>query len=76
MDRHSWIRIGMALKAALGDAGFELWDAWSSTGAKYDASEMHAQWRSFQAEGGISTGTLFYFAKRHGWRPPARQRQR
>jgi hypothetical protein len=72
IDRHSWIRIGMALKAALGNPGFELWDAWSSTGTKYDASEMHAQWRSFPADGRITAGTLFFLAKQHGWRPPPR----
>jgi hypothetical protein len=78
IDRHSWIRIGMALKAALGDAlGFELWDAWSSTGTKYDAGQMPAQWRSFPPDGRITAGTLFYFAKQHGWQPPrAAQRQR
>ena len=67
-------KIGMAVKAALGDAGFELWDAWSSTGTKYDASEMRSQWRSFQAEGGITAGTLFHFAKQHGWQQPRAQR--
>jgi putative DNA primase/helicase len=66
----------MSIKAALGDAGFEIWDAWSSTGTKYHAGEMQSQWRSFQAEGGITAGTLFYLAGQHGWMPPARQRQR
>ena len=75
LDRPSWIRIGMALKAALGDAGFELWDNWSSTGTKYDASQMPAQWRSFPEQGSITAGTLFYFAKQHGWTPRATQRQ-
>jgi hypothetical protein len=76
LDRHSWIRIGMAIKAALGDAGFQLFDDWSSTAtAKYHAGEMTAQWRSFEPTR-ITAGTLFYFAKRHGWTPPARtQRQ-
>jgi hypothetical protein len=69
IDRHSWIRIGMALKAALGNPGFELWDAWSSTGTKYDAGQMHDQWRSFPADGRITAGTLFYFATQHGWKP-------
>jgi hypothetical protein len=77
LDRHSWIRIGMALKATLGDAGFELWDAWSSTGETYDAGQMQAQWRSFPEHGSITAGTLFYVAKQHGWTPPrAAQRQR
>jgi hypothetical protein len=77
IDRQSWIRIGMALKAALGNSGFELWDGWSSTGTKYDAREMHDQWRSFPENGRITAGTLFYFARQHGWMPPrAAQHQR
>jgi hypothetical protein len=75
LDRHSWVRIGIAIKAALGDAGFQLWDNWSSTGTKYDASQMQAQWRSFPEQGSITAGTLFYFAKQHGWTPRATQRQ-
>jgi hypothetical protein len=28
-DRELWIRIGMAIKSALNEAGFDLWDRWS-----------------------------------------------
>jgi hypothetical protein len=68
---HTWLTMGMALKAALGDAGFQLWDDWSSTAAgKYHPGEMVAKWQSFEAEGGITAGTLFHFARQHGWQPP------
>jgi putative DNA primase/helicase len=33
-DRDIWIRCGMAIKAELGEAGYELWDQWSSTSDK------------------------------------------
>lgn len=28
-DRDTWLRMGMAIKSELGEAGFELWDNWS-----------------------------------------------
>lgn len=67
-----WVTVGLAIKAALGDAGFELWNDWSaSAAAKYDARLMQAKWDSFEPTR-ITAGTLFYFAKQHGWTPPAR----
>jgi putative DNA primase/helicase len=66
-DYHSWVQIGMALKAELGDAGFELWDRWSAASPKYDARQMAAKWRSFSGRG-ITAGTLFHIARQHGWR--------
>jgi hypothetical protein len=66
-DYSSWVQIGMALHAELGDAGFELWDSWSSGSPKYDAGQMAAKWRSFSGRG-ITAGTLFHLARQHGWR--------
>jgi hypothetical protein len=71
-DYHTWVQLGMALKSALGDAGFERWDRWSSGSPKYDARQMEAKWRSFSAQGGITAGTLFHLARQHGWRPRRR----
>jgi hypothetical protein len=65
---HDWVRVGMALKSALGDAGFELWDKWSSGSPKYPGRrETEAKWRSFSGQG-VTVGTLFHIAKLHGWR--------
>ncbi len=69
-EYHTWVQVGMALKAALGEDGFAMWDEWSSASPKYDTAQMPTKWRSFQAEGGITAGTLFHFAKEHGWQPP------
>jgi hypothetical protein len=66
-DYYTWVQVGMALKAALGEDGFELWDSWSSSSPKYDARQMEAKWRSFSGQG-ITAGTLFHFARQHGWR--------
>ena len=37
LPRDEWARIAMALKSELGDAGFEVFDAWSQSGATYNA---------------------------------------
>ena len=66
-DYHSWVSVGMALKAELGDAGFELWDRWSASSPKYDARQMAAKWRSFSVRR-ITAGTLLHLARQHGWR--------
>jgi hypothetical protein len=67
-DYHSWVQIGMALKAALGDAGFELWDHWSAGSPKYAGAQVLAsKWRSFSGQG-ITAGTLFHLARQHGWK--------
>ena len=69
-----WIEIGMAVHAELGEAGFSVWDYWSSKGSKYpgargsNGTETH--WKSFKPGGGITGATLFKRAKDAGWRSP------
>jgi len=76
-DRQQWIDCGMALH----DAGtstnqlehaYTLWDEWSQQSqAKYKASDMPVQWRSFKpTEAGIKLGTLFHHATNSGWKRP------
>jgi hypothetical protein len=65
-DRDRWVRVGMAIKAALGDAGFDLWDTWSRTSVRYRQADAKRAWRSFRPDGGITLGTLFYEAKQNG----------
>jgi len=66
-----WIELGMAIQAALGEAGFGVWDYWSSKGSKYPGRrELETHWKSFKAGGGITGATLFKRAKDAGWRPP------
>lgn len=64
-----WVNIGMALQDKFGDAGFGLWDSWSSAGADYKAHEMYKKWRTFKNDGGITIATLFDHARLSGWRP-------
>lgn len=69
-DRDTWIRIGMAVKAALGNKGYDCWDKWSGRGDKYRGKkETLAQWESMGADGGVGPGTLVHEARAAGWQP-------
>jgi putative DNA primase/helicase len=65
----SWLALGMAL-AALGEAGRELWHAFSKRSNKYNEAETDRKFASFSSSGNVTLGTLFYWAKQHGWTPP------
>ena len=68
-----WLAAGMALHCGEADGciddGLGLWRAWSETDPdRYRVGECAAKWRGFDAEGGRTLGTLFWLAKRYGWR--------
>ena len=63
-DRDLWLRIGMAIKAGMGEDGFELWDHWSRSSARYRGTDARDVWRSLRPDGGISLATLFFEAER------------
>jgi hypothetical protein len=65
---NDWTAVGMALSNETGgsDDGDTLYDAWSSTGKKYDGRKATAaKWASFRSdcEGGYTIGTLFMMAE-------------
>jgi hypothetical protein len=66
-DRDLWLQCGMALKDELQEAGRPLWDEWSRQSVKYNEQDQDAAWRSFRSNG-IGIGTVFYHARRAGWR--------
>ncbi len=70
LDRETWVRLAMAIKAELGADGFDLWDAWSQAAKGYSATDAHDTWRSVKAGGRVGIGTLFRLAKQHGFRFP------
>lgn len=73
LDYDSWVRIGMAIKGALGDEGWPLFESWSATSSKNDAKTTAKSWRSFAPQR-IGAGTLYKLALDNGWRPePALQ---
>lgn len=65
-DYWIWLRVGMALKYELGDAGFDVWDQWSCKDDKYDSGEMAYKWNSFNS-GGVTAGTLIRYAQEGGF---------
>jgi putative DNA primase/helicase len=69
-DYGEWIQVGMALKAALGEAGLAVWDYWSAKGAKYPGAQLLARkWASFKGDG-VTEATVFKLAIAAGWTPP------
>lgn len=63
-----WVRIGMALKGALGEDGADLFATWSAQSAK-DVPETTAKaWASFRPTS-IGAGTIYHHAIERGWRP-------
>jgi putative DNA primase/helicase len=66
-DRDLWVRMAMAIKSELGDAGRDLWLDWSSQSERYRPRDALAVWRSIRGEG-VTIGTLIHEAKAHGWK--------
>ncbi len=58
----------MAVKSALGDAGFTTWDAWSQSADNYNERAARDVWRSLN-DGAIGPGTLVHIARSYGWQP-------
>lgn len=60
MEHDEWVKVGMALfhQYEGGTEGLNLWDEWSSQGAKYDAELVDIKWRSFKEVGAKRTTTF------------------
>lgn len=69
-----WVEVGMALKHQFGDAGFEVWDSWSSQApAKYPGTEaLLKRWGSFKQNPNVKPVTVRTVFKRayEAWSPP------
>jgi predicted P-loop ATPase len=68
-----WIGIGMALKSALGEDGFGLWDYWSSKGGeRYPGSDkLQTHWKSFAGADADGAMVIFKMARKgKRWSPP------
>ncbi len=65
-----WVRVGMGLHHTFGggQTGLDMWDCWSSNGAKYKPDECDHKWQTFgKRENPVRLGTLIKLA---GWHPP------
>jgi hypothetical protein len=61
----------MAIHDATGGTGFDVWDAWSGVGTKYNGDAMSAHWHSFgRSANPVRVGTLIHYAEAGGWRMP------
>jgi Primase C terminal 2 (PriCT-2)/Bifunctional DNA primase/polymerase, N-terminal len=68
LDYDSWVRIGMALKGAIGEDGWDLFASWSATSRK-DVPEVTLKtWASLKPER-IGAGTIYHHALAGGWSP-------
>ncbi len=68
-DRDIWVRVGMAVKSALGEDGFGYWDDWASFSPSYSKTDAKDVWKSISPDGGITIKTLFCIAKEYGYQP-------
>lgn len=67
-DREEWVRIGMAIKSELGDAGFGLFEDWSKTAPeKFNPKACRDTWKSIKSGGAITLGTLIHHAQKRGF---------
>lgn len=67
-DRETWVRMGMAIKSEMGDAGFDTWETWSQQADSFNARDAQDVWKSIREGGAVTAGTLFHEAKANGWR--------
>lgn len=65
-DYDVWIRVGMALRQHMGDAGLPVWDRWSATSAKYNGHAIQPKWRSFN-RADVTISTVFFMAIDRGY---------
>jgi len=70
LDYDSWMRVGMALKGALGEDGADLFATWSSQAGKNDATFTGKSWVGFKPTS-IGAGTIYHLAMERGWKPDA-----
>jgi putative DNA primase/helicase len=67
-DRDTWLRMGMGIKAELGEGGFDMWDQWSQQDESYDPAAARSVWKSIKANGKVTIGTVYHQARENGWR--------
>jgi hypothetical protein len=66
-DYDTWIKIAHAIKGALGDEGFGVFNSWSNKSERYDATETKDKWSSIGNVNEIGAGTIFQLAKDFGF---------
>jgi putative DNA primase/helicase len=75
VGRAEWVRLLVAVKDALGEAGRDIAEAWSQGGGSFDKTDFRDTWKSIKTDGKVTVGTLFYLARQNGWTPDGEARQ-
>ena len=71
-DRASWVKLGMAAKAA--GLKFEDFNQWSASAGNYAGeSDCRTVWKSFSEQGAVTSASLFAMALTQGWKDPAKR---
>ena len=61
-----WWKVGACLKTLYGEAGFDVWNQWSSNASSYDGtSKLRSKWRSFSDTSNYSYGYLVNRSREH-----------
>jgi hypothetical protein len=63
MNYDDWVKVGMALHNWNIVEGLEIWEDWSKKGDNYNEGDTEKQWGYFDANGGITLGTISYMSK-------------
>ncbi len=66
-DYDIWLKVGMALK--FGGFDLQVWDEWSRKSPSYQHGACAKKWASFRRDG-VKIGTIFHYAKQHGFAFP------
>ena len=67
LPRDEWLKVATAIKSSIGEGGLFLFDSWSKTSEKYNSKAVRAVWKSARVNSRVTAGTIFYFAKQHGY---------
>jgi hypothetical protein len=68
LDYDSWVRIGLAIKGALGEDGWPLFEVWSDQATKNIPKTTAKAWKGMKPVR-IGAGTLYRIALDAGWEP-------
>ena len=67
LQYEAWVKVGMALKAAMGEEGREAFEAFSLRSHKYDGGFTDKTWNALNPRGEIGAGSIFDMAVKAGW---------
>lgn len=67
VDYDTWLKVGMAVKAACGEEGYAAWEDWSLQWSSNTPETTRGKWESFHAPYRIGWPWLGHLATKHGF---------